>query len=74
MRIFVKYNSDGEILSVLKVDCMPEGLEQPYGALQGDEDVIEIPESEDLKKLEAIQFHERYKVDIEKKELINKTE
>lgn len=73
MKIFVKYNSDGEILSVLKVDCMPEGLEQPYGALEGDEDVIEIPENEELVRLEAVQFHERYKIDIEKKELVKKT-
>ena len=73
MRIFVKYNSDGEILSVLKVDCMPEGLQQPYGALEEDEDVIEIPENDDLRNLEAIQFHERYKVDINKKELVEKT-
>lgn len=73
MRIFVKYNSDGEILSVLKVGYMPEGLEQPYGALEGDEEVIEIPENEELARLELVQLHERYKVDIEKKELVKKT-
>ena len=30
MNIFVKYNSEGQILSVTRVNRMPEGLKHPY--------------------------------------------
>ncbi|MBE9533361.1 MAG: hypothetical protein IMF03_00040 [Proteobacteria bacterium] len=71
MRIFVIYNRKGEILSVSKVDTMPEELEQPFGT-ESDELVLEVPAKKALLELDIIQFHEKYKVDSEKKKLIKK--
>ena len=72
MRIFVKYNGKGEILSVSKVDVMPGGLNQPYGMLGEDEFVLEVPGEGEFLKLEAIQLHENYEVDVEKAELVKR--
>ena len=72
MRIFVIYNPKGEILSVSKVDTMPEELEQPFGTESEDELVLEVPVKKELLELDIIQFHEKYKVDSKKKKLIKK--
>lgn len=72
MRIFVKYNRKGEILSVSKVEAMPEELEQPFGTESEDEFVLEVPAKKALLELDTIQLHEKYKVDSEKKKLISK--
>ena len=72
MRIFVIYNRKGEILSVSKVEAMPEELEQPFGIVGEDEFVLEIPAKKVLLELDTIEFHEKYKVDSEKKKLIAK--
>ncbi len=72
MRIFVTYNQQGEILSVSKVEAMPDGLEQPFGTVSEDEFVLEVPVKKALSELDTVQFHEKYKVDSEKKKLIKK--
>lgn len=72
MNIFVIYNSsNGEIQSVSKMEIMPEDRE-PFGRLDEGESVIEVPATEELLKLDALDIHEHYKVDVEKKELIKK--
>lgn len=73
MRIFVKYNPEGEILSVSKIEVMPEGLEHPYADLGLDEQVLEISVTEELQQLEPTQFYEKYQVDVQKKQLVVKT-
>ncbi len=73
MKIFVKYNNDGEILSVSKVDVMPEGLDQPYGLLGENEFVLVAPGKKEFVNLDAIQLHEGYKVDVKKARLVKKT-
>ncbi len=72
MKIFVKYNNDGEILSVSKVDVMPEGLDQPY-VLDENEFVLVAPGKKEFVNLDAIQLHEGYKVDVKKARLVKKT-
>lgn len=72
MRIFVIYNRKGEILSVSKVEAMPEGLEQPFGTESDDELVLEVPAKKALLELDIIQFHEKYRVDTKKKKLVKK--
>lgn len=73
MQIFVKYNSEGNIISVSKVETMPEGRDHPYGLLEENEYVIEVPLTEELMQLEAVKLHDNYQVDIETKQLVQKT-
>ena len=73
MRIFVKYNTGGEILSVTQVEVMPEGVDQPYADLGADEKVIEVPVTEELQQLDPTEFHDKYRVDVEKKQLVSKS-
>ena len=73
MRIFVKYNQNGEILSVSKRDSIPEGFNHPYGILREGEFAMEIPINEELLKMEASQIHTEFKVDIKKKKLLKKS-
>lgn len=69
MKIFVKYNLKGKILSVSKVEVMPGDLEQPL-AVDKNEAVIEVPVNEELLQLDTVQFYEQYKVDVKKKKLV----
>ncbi|GAB4192911.1 MAG: hypothetical protein Fur006_37600 [Coleofasciculaceae cyanobacterium] len=74
MKIFVKYNADGAIISVSKVEVMPEDLEQPYSELEPGANVLEvIPVTEELEELDALQIHSSYRVDVEAKTLVKKT-
>jgi len=73
MKIFVKYNGSGEILSVSKIDEMEERVDQPYALLTEDEFVMEVPASEELLQLDVLQIHLGYKVDVETKKLLKKT-
>ena len=72
MRIFVKYNQAGEILSVSKVDMMPAGLDHPYGLLNEHEAVLEGPNSQEFQESSAIEIHETYRVDVENVQLVKK--
>ena len=72
MRIFVKYNQAGEILSVSKMDMMPVGLAHPYGLLDENEAVLEAPNSQRLLESSAMDIHETYRVDVEKATLVAK--
>lgn len=73
MRIFVKYNRDGEILSVSKIAVMPESLNQPYTLLGEGEAVLEVPAEEDYLRLDALKLHEGYEVDIGQEKLVKKS-
>ena len=74
MRIFVKYNTSGKILSASKIKAMPVGLDHPYADLEEDEQVLEVePVTEELKQLETLQFHDAYQVDVAQKKLVKKT-
>ncbi|MCB9101775.1 MAG: hypothetical protein H6632_19730 [Anaerolineales bacterium] len=73
MKIFIIYNLEGEILSVSKVEQIPEDLDQPFVFLPDEESVLEIEATENLAKLSPLQFHKQYVIDIEKKKLMKKT-
>ena len=73
MRSFVRYNREGEILSVSRVGVMPEGLNQPYAMLGEEETVLEVSPEGEFLQLDTIQIHEGYKVDIGEKKLVKKT-
>ena len=70
MKIFIKYNSEGEIISVAKVSELPIGLDQPYGMLEEHEFVLDVSGKKGLGKLNALQIHEGYHVDVKKAKLV----
>ncbi|MDJ0594332.1 MAG: hypothetical protein QNJ72_30880 [Pleurocapsa sp. MO_226.B13] len=73
MKIFIKYNSAGEILSVSKVKFMPIGTESPFEILDANEFVLEVPLTEELMQIEAVTLHDNYQIDVATKQLIEKT-
>jgi hypothetical protein len=72
MRIFVKYNQAGELLSVSKMDRMPAGLDHPYGLLNENEAVLEASNSQAFLELSAMEIHETYRVDVANETLVEK--
>jgi hypothetical protein len=72
MRIFVKHNRNGEVLSISRIDAMPDHLDHPYATLEEGESVIEVPEKTVSSEKDLVRFHETYKVDIKKGKLVKK--
>lgn len=70
MRMFVKYDESGNILSICEVEVFPEILETPFGDLNEGEFVTEIEITPELEKLEYDEIIEDYKIDIKTKRLI----
>ena len=71
MNIFVKYNSEGRILSVTRVNKMPEGIKHPYAV--GVEEGVEVLDIEPLGQfadMEPLDIHNNFAVDVEKKKLV----
>lgn len=73
MRIFVKYNRAGEILSVSKTERMPDHVENPYAPLGEDESVLELPNKPEYAQAQALDLHGQYRVDVTKKKLVKKS-
>ncbi len=73
MRIFIKYDQSGQILSVWKLDQLPEGEDQPFSNLADGESVVEVPDEGAIQKLELMQIHEGYRVDPKKKKLVKQS-
>lgn len=70
MRMFVKYDESGNILSICNVEVFPEILETPFGNLNEGEFATEIDITSKLEKLEYDEIIEDYKIDIQAKKLI----
>lgn len=73
MRIFVKYDLDGTVLNVAKVEILPEGIPHPYGEIASDERVLEVPVTEELEQLEGVQLYNDYRVNTDSQQLVKKT-
>lgn len=71
MRTFVRYNHDGQVLSVSKARQMPEHVEHPF-ALDEGESALEVPVTSPLAALDVIQLHDGYHVDVKTKQLVKK--
>jgi|tagenome__1003787_1003787.scaffolds.fasta_scaffold20960132_2 hypothetical protein len=69
MRLFIRHRQDGEIVSVAKVDHMPDGVEHPYAGLAEDEAVVEVDPDADVEQLAAHEIGERFTLDIEARSL-----
>lgn len=71
MRLFVKYGSTGEILSVAKVEFMPEEMPHPFDDNQ-DATVMEFPMDPDLEELDCAEIHDGYMVNVKTRKLRKK--
>ncbi len=73
MRTFVKYNRDGEILSVCAVEVMPPDFETPFELLGEGESALEAPAGGEWERLEPLDVHAKYRVDVRRKRLVKRT-
>lgn len=72
MKLFVKHNKQGEILSVSKVNVMPQQLTQPYQVETGDESVLEVAMQGEFADIDPLKVHQNYVVDVAQKKLKRK--
>ncbi len=73
MRTFVRYNSGGDVVSVTRVEVMPKNLEQPYMDLGPGESVVELSEGSPHAKLDLLELHNEYKVDVKTKQMFKRS-
>jgi len=71
MRTFVKHAKDGEIMSIVQIDSLPEGFE-PWGILEEGEQVTEIELPARLEAMELHDLHDGYRLDMAKGKLVKK--
>ena len=72
MRIFVRHDKDGNIVSTTKANVLAEGLEHPYGSLEEGENVLEVQPTPELEELAPHEISERYVVAVKDKRLKRK--
>jgi hypothetical protein len=73
MMTFVKFNQRGEIVATLRVDSLPEGLQQPFVLLQPGESVAEVAPEEGVGTFSLADLHQGYQVDLAKGTLVPRT-
>ena len=67
----MKYNSEGRILSVTRVNKMPDGIKHPYAAdLEEGVEVLDIEPLGQFADMEPLDIHNKFAVDVEKKTLV----
>jgi hypothetical protein len=69
MRLFVRHTKDGTIVSLVKANVLPEGLEHPYVDVGDEEAVLEIESPSELEDVDAHEIAERFRVDVQGKKL-----
>ena len=69
MRLFIRHNRAGEIVSATKANVLAEDLEHPYGDLAEDDSVLEVDPTAELEVLDSHEIGERYVVDVAGKQL-----
>lgn len=72
MRMFAKVTKEGTIISFSKVKVLPEGINQPFTDFAEDESIVEVKSTKELEKMPAHKIHEKYRVNMKTKKLINK--
>jgi hypothetical protein len=64
MRTFVKFNQRGDIVATLRIESLPEGLQQPFVLLQQGESVAEVASEEGAGGFSLADLHQGYQVDV----------
>jgi hypothetical protein len=74
MRLFIRYNQTGAIVSAMKVMTMPESMGHPYGELEEGETVLEIEPTVELEALDCSEICDRFVMDTSNNRLVPKEE
>jgi len=74
MRIFVRFDEKGKIISVMKANIIAAELEHPYGELKDGETVLEVEPTPDIEALDCHEIAENYVVEARSKQLKPKGE
>lgn len=72
MQIFIRHDKSGKILSVAKVESMPEGLKHPFLLVDKNERVLELKGNDIPAGKGCHEIHDSYVVDVKKKKLKTK--
>lgn len=69
MRVFVRCDQNGNIISVMKVAEMDEAMEHPYGFVEEGELVLEVAAPRGTADIDPHEISALYKVDLKEKKL-----
>ena len=72
MRIFIKHDRAGEILSVCRTGFVPPNLASPFGEVGPGEGVLEVTGIQGLAELRLEDLHDSYKVSVDTGKVIEK--
>jgi len=72
MRLYIKHDAKGNILSVAKANQSDDSHGHPFADVDENGGVLDVEEAGELTELECHDIHEQYKVDVKKKELKKK--
>ena len=64
MRTFVVYDEQGNILSVARVEVMPEGVEQPFYITDEEKQKVSEVTDEKLTAIDPLELHDNFKIDV----------
>jgi hypothetical protein len=71
MRIMVTYDPDGNITKAARVYHLPEDLPHPFADLSEEHRVLSLEKpSEELQETDLSVIRNKYRVDVEKEELV----
>jgi len=74
MRLFVRFDEKGKIISTMKANAMAAELEHPYGELEDGEAVLEVEPTPEIEALDCHEISENYVVDARSERLKPKGE
>ena len=69
MRLLIKHDAKGNIVSVTRAAYMADSVAHPFGEVGEGEGVIEVEETGELAALECHDIHEGYSVDVKRQQL-----
>jgi hypothetical protein len=72
VKLFIRHDRDGNILSVIKVQAMHESVEHPHGSLEPGEQVTQVKPNPEQAKLDAHELVLQYSVDVKNSKLQKK--
>ena len=72
MRLLIRYDAGGDIISVARVAHITEELDHPFGETGAGGGVLEVEDTGGLAELECHDIHDRYRVDVKKQQLKKK--
>jgi hypothetical protein len=72
MRVFVHYDKEGQILSVVQVERMADDLEHPFTLTEEAQGVLELETDDPTAKQACHEIQADYAVDVVKKKLRKK--